>query len=104
MAITGDIKFDDFEIVFENGEKLAFDALVADRFIADGQSVPASVYSVAPSAAPELLNGNRLCGNEPVTFLASWIDGDVTAIAVFDTPEQPESDATMCALYTYVYP
>eukprot|EP01035_Chromulina_nebulosa_P063023 gene63023-86202_t len=35
-AITGDISFDDFEIVFENGERLTFDALVGDRFIVGG--------------------------------------------------------------------
>lgn len=103
-SITGDISFDDHEIVFENGKKLVFEDLIADNFIVGGKKVPASVYSVKGTANPKLLNGNRLCGESPVTYLASWLDDDVTMIAVFETPDAPTSDETMCALYTYVYP
>ncbi|NGO63214.1 hypothetical protein G6N76_05975 [Rhizobium daejeonense] len=103
-SITGDISFDDFEIVFENGKKLVFDELIADNFIVNGKKVPASVYSVKGTANPKLLNGNRLCGTSPVTYLASWLDDDVTMIAVFETQDAPQSDEDMCALYTYVYP
>lgn len=103
-SITGDISFDDYEIVFENGRKLVFDELIADSFVVDGKKVPASVYSVKGRANPKLLNGNRLCGESPVTYLASWLDDDVTMVAVFETPDAPTSDETMCALYTYVYP
>lgn len=103
-SITGDISFDDYEIVFENGEKLTFEDLIADQFTVDGKEVPASVYSVKRSENPVLLNGNRLCGEAPVTYVASWLDGDVTMLAVFETPDAPESSESMCALYTYVYP
>ncbi|MCM2395385.1 hypothetical protein NBH19_04695 [Rhizobium sp. S95] len=103
-SITGDISFDDHEIVFENGKKLVFEDLIADNFIVGGKKVPASVYSVKGTANPKLLNGNRLCGESPVTYLASWLDDDVTMIAVFETQDAPESDEDMCALYTYVYP
>ncbi|HLP65903.1 MAG TPA: hypothetical protein VK181_00135, partial [Rhizobium sp.] len=99
-SITGDINFDDDEIVFENGEKLVFEDLIADHFTVDGKEVPASVYSVRGSENPELLNGNRLCGESPITYVASWLDGDVTMLAVFETPEAPENSDSMCALYT----
>ena len=106
MSITGDIEFDDFEIVFENGEKLVFDELVGDTFVVDGTEVGASVYSVKTPADPELNNGNRLCGQGKVTYVASWgdpSDDSLTIIAVFDTQDVPESDADMCASYTYQY-
>lgn len=103
-AITGDISFDDYEMVFANGEKIEFEDLVDDHFSVDGKRVPASVYSVRAPGNPELLNGNRLCGESGVTYLASWLEDDVTMVAVFETPEPPQDSSEMCALYTYVYP
>jgi hypothetical protein len=105
MSITGDIEFDDFEIVFANGEKLVFSELVGDTFVVEGREVPASVYEIEEPADPALENGNRLCGSGDVTYLASWAGSeDSTIIAVFTTPDVPGSDAEMCASYTYAYP
>ncbi|MBX3529456.1 MAG: hypothetical protein KF849_02540 [Rhizobiaceae bacterium] len=102
MSITGDIEFDDFEIVFANGESLAFSALVGDSFVVNGKRVGASVYEVEEPADPVLENGNRLCGAGDVTYVASWGgSGDTTIVAVFTTAEAPASDAEMCASYTY---
>lgn len=104
MAITGDIEMDDFEMVFENGEKLVFDELVGDTFLVSGEEVGASVYSVRAPANPVLDNGNRLCGDSQVTYVASWSavsDDSLTIVAVFDTQDVPGSDADMCASYTY---
>lgn len=104
MAVTGDIGFDDFAITFANGKSLQFAELVADHFTVDGQDRPASVYSVAKPADPKLENGNRLCGSGPVTYVAAWgVDGDDlgTVVAVFTGKDAPESDASMCASYTY---
>ncbi|MCJ8148689.1 hypothetical protein MNR02_06830 [Shinella sp. H4-D48] len=100
MSITGDIEFDDFGITFENGKKITFDQLVGDTFVVGGETVNASVYSVADPEDPVLLNGNRLCG-EPVTYVASWGDASTTTVAVFSTQDVPSSDADMCASYTY---
>jgi hypothetical protein len=100
MSITGDIEFDDFGITFENGKKITFDQLVGDTFVVGGETVNASVYSVADPGDPVLLNGNRLCG-EPVTYVASWGDASTTTVAVFSTQDVPSSDADMCASYTY---
>ncbi|MBC7281170.1 MAG: hypothetical protein H5U12_06925 [Hoeflea sp.] len=106
MAVTGDIELDDFSIVFENGEALEFDELVADNFNVEGSQVGASVYSVTTPADPELNNGNLLCGQGDVTYVAAWgdaSDADLTVVAVFDTQDVPSSDADMCASYTYEY-
>lgn len=100
MAITGDIEFDDFGITFENGKQITFDELVGDTFVVGGKTVAASVYSLKEASDPVLNNGNRLCG-EPVTYVASWGDADTTTVAVFATQDMPESDAQMCASYTY---
>lgn len=106
MAVTGDVQFDDFSIVFENGEELVFDELLGDRFVVDGVEVGASVYSIETPADPVLENGNHLCGQGNVTYLASWgdaADDALTVIAVFDTQDVPGSSDDMCASYTYAY-
>ncbi|UIJ72660.1 hypothetical protein [Aurantimonas sp. HBX-1] len=103
MAITGDVSFDDFSLVFENGETLVFEDLVADSFEVGGETVGASVFSLAEAADPVLLNGNTLCGGEAVTYVGSWsgsMEG-TTIIAFFSTQDEPSSDAEMCASYTY---
>lgn len=102
MSITGDIELDETGITFENGEQVTFGAQVADRLTVDGQPVEAHVFSLAEPRDPVLLNGNRLCG-APVTYVASWetSDGSGTVLAVFSTSDAPESDAGMCASYTY---
>ncbi|HUH48387.1 MAG TPA: hypothetical protein VLZ56_00885 [Mycoplana sp.] len=100
MSITGDIEFDDFGITFENGKQITFDELVGNTFVVNGETVNASVYSLTEAKDPVLLNGNRLCG-EPVTYVASWGDDSSTTVAVFSTQDVPDSDAEMCASYTY---
>ena len=102
MAITGDIEFDETGITFENGEQITFDEKVGDKLVVDGKTVPAFVFSLAEPKDPVLLNGNRLCG-APVTYVASWeaSDGDTTMVAVFSTQDAPQSDADMCASYSY---
>lgn len=100
MSITGDIEFDDFGITFENGKQIVFDELVGDTFVVGGETVNGSVYSLTEAKDPVLLNGNRLCG-EPVTYVASWGDATTTTVAVFSTQDVPQSDAEMCASYTY---
>ena len=104
MAITGDVEMDDFSMVFADGTRLDFDELVGDSFVVDGETVNASVYSVAAPMDPVLLNGNRLCGSGPVTYVASWGSDSDVAVAVFDTQDIPGSHADMCALYYYTYP
>jgi hypothetical protein len=105
MSITGDVWMDDFSITFQNDESLEFSALVANHFVVGDKTVAASVYRVKEPADPELQNGNQLCGNGAVSYVASWALGDgMTAIAVFTGKRAPKSDEDMCALYTYEDP
>ena len=102
MSITGDISMDDFSMVFANGETLEFAELIADHFRVDGRRVPGSVYSVETPGDPELENGNRLCGNGDVTYVATWSGGEgMTMVAVFTGSQPPASDDQMCASYLY---
>jgi hypothetical protein len=105
MSVTGDIWMDDFSITFENDESLEFSSLVADHFRVGDRTLPASVYRVKNPSDPELQNGNPLCGNGDVTYVATWVLADsMTAVAVFTGKRAPASDADMCGLYTYQDP
>jgi hypothetical protein len=102
MSITGDIELDETGIAFANGAKLAFSEKVGDSLLADGKPVSASVYRVENPTDPVLENGNRLCGNGDVTFIALWPDDfGMTSLAVFTGETVPESDDDMCASYSY---
>lgn len=102
MSITGDIELDDTGITFQNGETLGFDGVVADTFTVSGEAVDATVYGIAEPANPELENGNTLCGDDPVTFIAVWHgDEDLTRMAMFNGETAPESDEAMCASFLY---
>ncbi len=101
-SITGDISMDDYEIAFANGERLALSDLVSYEIKVGGETRDASVYRVETPADPVLLNGNRLCGSGDVTFVANWAGSDDgTVVAVFATPDVPQSDAEMCASYVF---
>lgn len=101
-SVTGDVSFDDFSISFANGETLAFSDLLGDHFIVDGERVPASVYRVTEPGDPVLLNGNALCGQGDVTYVASWGGGEgLTVIAVFTGERPPRSSDEMCASYVF---
>ena len=102
VSITGDIEMDDYEIVFSNGQKLAFSDLVSYELDVDGKTVDASVYKVGTPVDPVLLRGNKLCGSGEVTYVASWFGtDDITMVAVFATPGVPKSSGEMCASYSY---
>lgn len=102
MSITGDIELDDDGIRFANGEKLAFSSKVSDAIEVDGEEIEASVFEVTEPSDPLLENGNRLCGQGDVTYIATWRSQfDLTTVAVFTTLDAPSSDAEMCASYSY---
>ncbi|MFD0986047.1 hypothetical protein [Methyloligella solikamskensis] len=103
MSITGDITVEDEKITFKNGESLGL------RPVGDDEP---GVFVVTPEANPTLLNGNKLCGNQPPTFLVFGrpkADGDdeTLYLKVFDTNDVPPASDEMdqpgiCASYTYM--
>lgn len=109
MAITGDISLEEDHVVFQNGTALDTQPLGPDR---------PGLYRVTPEQNPELLNGNRLCGNQPPTFIvlahsegsASLEESQSLHLKVFNGTETPPAAATVgmdtsapgfCALFNY---
>lgn len=94
MAITGDISLADDRVVFQNGTSLELHALGHDR---------PGLYRVTPEQNPELLNGNRLCGKQPPTFIvlahsedsASLAESQSLHLKVFNGAEAPPAAAAV---------
>jgi hypothetical protein len=66
------------------------------------------VFTIDPPSNPVLLQGNRLCGDQPPTFLTLYRDGGSLALSVFDGPDMPPSPTDgldtppgLCATYHY---
>ena len=111
-AITGDVTLSDTKLTFANGDSIGLALLEHDAQA--GQTL----YRVTPPTNPELLNGNRLCGNKPVDYLVVQAKGnppgqsDMQLMAYYyperlklaDLPLKDKDDIKrmMCALYTYV--
>ncbi len=80
-AITGDIRVSADSITFANGKRIRIRPVSADK---------PQVFTLVPrSANPTLLNGNKLCGDTPPTFVALVRDGNELYMKVFDGPEVP---------------
>jgi hypothetical protein len=99
MAITGDIAVSADRIIFGNGASIGIKQAAPDR---------PEVFTIDPPSNPVLLQGNRLCGDQPPTFLTLYRDGGSLALSVFDGPDMPPSPASaldtppgLCATYHY---
>ena len=74
-----------------------------------GRPVRATLYRVVTPQDLTLLQGNRLCGGRPVTYLVTWqpaLTGDepnTLAMAVFSGDATPTSDAALTACGTFAY-
>lgn len=97
MAITGDIAVSADGIRFANGAAIRIKPAAPDQ---------PEVFRIDPPANPVLLNGNRLCGEQPPSFVALYRDGG--SLYVFDGPDMPRSprglvdlQPGMCASYHY---
>jgi hypothetical protein len=99
IAITGNIAVSADSIKFGNGKSIHIEPVGPDR---------PEVFRVDPPANPLLLNGNRLCGDEPPTFVSLFRDGGSLTLYVFEGAEAPSSpfglvgvQPGMCASYHY---
>jgi hypothetical protein len=99
-AVTGDIAIGTDRIVFSNGESIRLVPIEGRR----------GVFKVDPPANPVLVNGNRLCGEQDVTYvvLAVGSNNDALFMKVFEGPDapavavaDPEPQEGTCAIYNF---
>jgi hypothetical protein len=99
-AVTGDITLGTDRIVFANGESIRLVPVEGRR----------GVFKVDPPANPVLMNGNRLCGEEDVTYvvLALGSNDDSLFMKVFEGPDVPQEAVAdpnpqggTCAIYNF---
>jgi hypothetical protein len=73
-------------------------------FHSDDGARPAQVFAVTQPTNPSLLNGNRLCGDEPATWLVA-VDrapGQLELIAATGAaPPKREEAANVCGIFYY---
>jgi hypothetical protein len=112
MSITGDVTLSGHRITFANGEFLDLQPVEQDA--ASRQTL----FRVTQKTNPKLLNGNRICGSQPIDYLVTQTsDGspgqsDLQLMAYYypqplrlaELPLKNKDSLThmMCALYTYV--
>lgn len=98
-AVTGDITLGTDRIVFANGENITLVPVEGRR----------GVCKVDPPANPVLMNGNRLCGEQDVTYVVlAQGSNDSLFMKVFegaDAPMEavadPEPQKGTCATYNF---
>ena len=98
-AVTGDIAIGTDRIVFANGKSIRLVPLEGRR----------GVFKVDPPANPVLMNGNRLCGEQDVTYIVLALgSNDALFMKVFEGPDAPEEAVAdpepqegTCATYSF---
>lgn len=105
MSITGDILLSPKSLVAAG--KVFPLRVVADvpDFAGENGRTTARVLAVTKPVNPKLLNGNRLCGDKPVRWIAVWRrDKSTLELDAYDSAHQPtkSDDAGFCASYGYM--
>ena len=110
-GVTGDITVTRDQIVFQNGASIQIKAV--DQDLETGTTL----YQVTSKTNPELLNGNLLCGQDPVNYVTFTqlgpkraFDLSMTvyyypeALRLKDLPLRDKNDLTrtLCAIYNYI--
>lgn len=110
-GVTGDIIVTRDQIVFQNGASIQIKAI--DQSLDTG----ITLYQVVSNTNPELLNGNLLCGQDPVNYVTLEQLGPKRAydlsmtvyyypeeLRLKDLPLRDKTDLsrTLCAIYNYV--
>jgi hypothetical protein len=98
MAITGNIVVTENSIRFGNGNVVGLNPT----------GVPEVFTLLPPGTNPVLLQGNRLCGEQPPTYVTLYREGRSLALSVYDGPDMPGTPTQltsmqpgMCASYFY---
>ena len=109
VAITGPVILSTKRMVFETGGSLdleVHDAKSSGNWGASGDVPVAQVFRVSGDVGP-LRQGNTLCGDQPVIYMAAWREESsgfgYLGIAMFTGTAVPTSaaDQNMCATYFY---
>jgi hypothetical protein len=109
MAITGPVILSTKRMVFETGKFLdleVHDPKSSGNWGASQEVPVAQVFRVSGEAGP-LRQGNTLCGDQPVTYMAAWSEESsgftYLGVAMFTGMEPPEgvADQAMCAAYFF---
>jgi hypothetical protein len=110
-GVTGDITVTQDQIIFQNGASIQIKAI--DQNLETGTTL----YQVVSKTNPELLNGNRLCGQAPVDYVTLTQLGPKRAFDIAmtvyyypdklrlkDLPLHDKTDLsrTLCAIYNYI--
>jgi hypothetical protein len=110
-GVTGDIIVTRGQIVFQNGASIQIKAI--DQSLDTGTTL----YQVVSKTNPELLNGNLLCGQDPVNYVTLEQLGPKRAydlsmtvyyypeeLRLKDLPLRDKTDLsrTLCAIYNYI--
>ena len=109
MAITGPVILSTERMVFETGRFLdleVHDPKSSGNWGASGDVLVAQVFRVSGDAGP-LRQGNTLCGDQPITYMAAWSEDSsgftYLGVAMFTGMEPPAGIAgqALCATYFF---
>ncbi|MEX0281306.1 MAG: hypothetical protein AB3N13_08980 [Arenibacterium sp.] len=109
MAITGPVILSTKRMVFETGRFLdleVYDPKSSGSWGASGDVPVAQVFRVSGDAGP-LRQGNTLCGDQPITYMAAWSEDSsgftYLGVAMFAGMEPPAGIAgqALCATYFF---
>ena len=109
MAVTGPVTSSTEQMVFETGTFLDLEAhnlSTSGNWGASGEVPFAQVFRVSGDAGP-LRQGNTLCGDQPVTYMAAWNENNSgfkpLGIALFTGLDAPTGVAAqgICATYFF---
>ena len=109
MAITGPVILSTERMVFETGGFLdleVHDPKSSGNWGASGDVSVARVFRVSGDAGP-LRQGNTLCGDQPITYMAAWREENsgfsYLGVAMFTGMEPPAgiADQALCATYFF---
>ena len=109
MAITGPVILSTKRMVFETGRFLdleVHDPKSSGNWGASGDVPVAQVFRVTGDAGP-LRQGNTLCGDQTITYVAAWSEDSsgftYLGVAMFTGMEPPAgiADQALCATYFF---
>jgi hypothetical protein len=104
VSITGPIVLQPSKLHVTGGDFPLTLAGMAASFKPDQGPIPARIYAVSKPVNPPLLNGNKLCGADPATWIVAVpVPPDGLEIDVFTSAEKPTSVKSpgQCGTFSY---